>query len=780
MVSKNLAMAALDTKLKEIRRLVRGATFSVGMIDDDQTDCASPKNVEEEFLKVQTELRSLKAEISHQSKRNFKLEKDLRFLDSKIALLINHKISIEELEKRVFDEDIPTLPGSLKDLTHPELYGRLFFILQTSPEYTAKLTRLVTLKEIDGLLQIVMFALYGNQYEDREEHLLLSMFEHALTYEVQEATEINSLMRANTAITRMMTNYCRRGPGQEYIKSSLGDTIQKLIAFDKSLEIDPMKIYHGMIESGEVQKPEEPNRLLQAAEANPAVQKQIQEHIPILQDFVLTILDRLKATIDEVPFGIRWLCKATRALVQEKFPEATAERVNSFIGGFFFLRYINPIIATPHAYRLVHNPPTQIARRNLTLVAKLIQKLANVTSVRESYMLPLEPFVRSHHDAQMAFLSDLCEVHDFHEALQLEEYIALCRKDMYIDISVSEVAQLHSLLIKYQKDMVSSPDDPLCEVLRELSNPTEEMGLNLHTIVKLELIQHSRENLDMPAFAPRGVSLDVSDEIATTRRQCKHLLQLLFSMAPHCLQEPDLQGALKVAVNSQFQDVVSHAELTNEHVRTLRELGGLGHQGRDLFEEIKTSFPTERSLLQKARLELKSLRSVHETMAEHTEYLQEQLDAYKEYLSAVRAKVGMSGNSHVFRKPRGTYRFTHAQLEKEGVILETPGIPVQRRGSVYYILSCLEPGIYSLAMHHKGHSKAIYDKRIHLEDLLELQHLRDPVIDLEGFVVLNVRRTLLLLNRHFIRRDSASHHQISRHFSAPALAFTGRSTTSNS
>lgn len=33
--------------------------------------------------------------------------------------------------------------------------------------------------------------------------------QHTLTYEVQEATEINSLMRANTAITRMMTNYCR-------------------------------------------------------------------------------------------------------------------------------------------------------------------------------------------------------------------------------------------------------------------------------------------------------------------------------------------------------------------------------------------------------------------------------------------------------------------------------------------------------------------------------------------------------------------------------------------
>jgi hypothetical protein len=39
--------------------------------------------------------------------------------------------------------------------------------------------------------------------------LILYNTQYALTYEVQEATEINSLMRANTAITRMMTTYCR-------------------------------------------------------------------------------------------------------------------------------------------------------------------------------------------------------------------------------------------------------------------------------------------------------------------------------------------------------------------------------------------------------------------------------------------------------------------------------------------------------------------------------------------------------------------------------------------
>lgn len=35
---------------------------------------------------------------------------------------------------------------------------------------------------------------------------------------------------------------------------------------------------------------------------------------------------------------------------------------------------------------------------------------------------------------------------------------------------------------------------------------------------------------DLPTFSPRGVSLDVSDEMGTTRRQCKHLLNRLFAM----------------------------------------------------------------------------------------------------------------------------------------------------------------------------------------------------------------------------------------------------------
>jgi Ras GTPase-activating-like protein IQGAP2/3 len=215
------------------------------------------------FTSAQVEIQQLKDKISFRSKENFKKEKDLRYLDSKIALLIGHKISADEVELRVFDEHTTTTGSSDLPSTEVELYGHLFFSLQTSPHYIASLTRQVTLKEIDGLLQTVMFTLYGNQYEDREEHLLLSMFEHSLTYEVQEATEVNSLMRANTAITRMMTTYCRRGPGQEYVKSALGEVVQKILSYDKSLEIDPLKVFHEMMERNQVRRPSEPKAILE-------------------------------------------------------------------------------------------------------------------------------------------------------------------------------------------------------------------------------------------------------------------------------------------------------------------------------------------------------------------------------------------------------------------------------------------------------------------------------------------------------------------------------------
>jgi hypothetical protein len=56
-------------------------------------------------------------------------------------------------------------------------------------------------------------------------------------------TDFGSLLRANTPVSRMMTTYTRRGPGQTYLKRVLADKINSLIEHkDLNLEINPLKV----------------------------------------------------------------------------------------------------------------------------------------------------------------------------------------------------------------------------------------------------------------------------------------------------------------------------------------------------------------------------------------------------------------------------------------------------------------------------------------------------------------------------------------------------------
>jgi Ras GTPase-activating-like protein IQGAP2/3 len=146
-----------------------------------------------------------------------------------------------EVEKH-FEEVDPT-EGHFPDERKLQQYSNLFFLLQSEPRHIAALCRLVSLTEIDTLLQTVMFTLYGNQYESREEHLLLTMFQSVLSAQFDTATEFGSLLRANTPVSRMMTTYTRRGPGQSYLKSVLAERINSLIEHKElNLEINPVKV----------------------------------------------------------------------------------------------------------------------------------------------------------------------------------------------------------------------------------------------------------------------------------------------------------------------------------------------------------------------------------------------------------------------------------------------------------------------------------------------------------------------------------------------------------
>src|ERR1700760_3372560 len=162
--------------------------------------------------------------------------------------MASHMDEAAEIQEGFFPNDEKT-----------QKYGNLLSPPHPDPRHIAHLCRLVTMAEIDSLLQTVMFTIYGNQYESREEHLLLTMFQSVLTYQFDNTPEYSSLLRANTPVSRMMTTYTRRGPGQSYLKVVLQERINNLVSMsDLDLEINPLKVYEKMVNDLELQNGELP------------------------------------------------------------------------------------------------------------------------------------------------------------------------------------------------------------------------------------------------------------------------------------------------------------------------------------------------------------------------------------------------------------------------------------------------------------------------------------------------------------------------------------------
>jgi Ras GTPase-activating-like protein IQGAP2/3 len=210
------------------------------------------------------------------------------------------------------------------------LYGNLFHLLQAEPRIIAGLSRIISLGQIDTLLQTVMFTLFGNQYDTREEYLLLSVFqvffaltENVLAAEFESASSFAGLMRANTPISRMMTTYTRRGPGQAYLKVVLSERLNKLLSLkDLDLEINPLKVYEQMIRDiensmGECQLPKSVTS--EEASMNPDVQAIIAPRVKTLMEIGASFLSVIMSSVDQIPYGIRWICKQIRSLTKVFF-----------------------------------------------------------------------------------------------------------------------------------------------------------------------------------------------------------------------------------------------------------------------------------------------------------------------------------------------------------------------------------------------------------------------------------------------------------------------------
>jgi neurofibromin 1 len=103
------------------------------------------------------------------------------------------------------------------------------------------------------------------------------------------------------------------------------------------------------------------------------------------------IIHALVSSIDKVPHPVRRLVSVFQNSVSEFFPKS--QYIVST--GYLFLRVIVPCMTSPDGFGLYHRPIDQSGRRNLLLVGKVLQNLANETffGAKEDYMVPMNSFM---------------------------------------------------------------------------------------------------------------------------------------------------------------------------------------------------------------------------------------------------------------------------------------------------------------------------------------------------------------------------------------------------
>jgi len=595
-----------------------------------------------------------------------------------------------------------------------------------------------------------------------------------LTYQFDNTPDYSSLLRANTPVSRMMTTYTRRGPGQSYLKVVLQDSINSLIELkDLDLEINPLKVYEKMVTELEIQgqlPPTMPKSVTaeQAAE-NEKVQQIIAPRVNMLMEIANNFLTTIIEGLEETPYGIRWICKQIRSLSKRKYPDAHDQTICTLIGGFFFLRFINPAIVTPRSYMLIDVLPAENPKRTLTYIAKMLQNLANKPSyAKEPYMISLQPFIHQNKERINKFMLDLCEVQDFYDTLEMDNYVALSKKDLELSITLNEVYATHSLLERHAAELVRSRSERLPEErtnLFQAKDDSSHLGVILQELgpAPPQLPRKENRAINLPLFSKwesplddLTAALDITQEEIFFMEAKSTFVMILRSLPSNTAitKRPlRLDRIAEAAATTKNDSVMVKKGIRSmELLSQLQDLGVIDKEDRFslLRDEVEQELVHLGSMKDKVIEETRKLEEVFRTIRDHNGFLVGQLETYKSYLHNVRSQSEGKTRKQQKHQVLGPYKFTHQQLEREGVIQKS-NVPENRRANIYFNFTSPLPGTFVISLHYKGRNRGLLELDLKLDDLLEMQKDNQEDLDLE-YVQFNVTKVLVLLNKRFARK----------------------------
>eukprot|EP01134_Creolimax_fragrantissima_P000308 CFRG0308T1 len=357
--------------------------------------------------------------------------------------------------------------------------------------------------------------------------------------ELRETSDLNVIFRHNSVTTKCI-DYAMKLFAREYLAMLLCPVLEMLSKkHAKRCEIDPTRLSRD-------------NSLLRDEDGDKVIALQA-ENLDNLKTVCRTLLGHIYSTANEVPVRVRHcmfnirqqLLRVCRERGVDPYKNNTAY---TSISAFLFLRLICPALLNPALFQLLDEPPEPPMARDLTIIAKVVQTLANMStfSNKEPFMIFMNDFLNDQRDEMKTFIdfvatmpvpkqinlyNDLDEKFEFD--IDLAKEIVHCHR--YIRCLQPELEK-RLAEIGYEDEDRDAFDNML--VLEELSTCTQMPLLvltpSLETVLQNGLA-HSRLESDSTMWKDIKLALDNAKRLrASTHEQSKIKPQ----SNPNCIKTP--------------------------------------------------------------------------------------------------------------------------------------------------------------------------------------------------------------------------------------------------
>jgi len=772
-------------------------------------DCeADLEGIEKSIDQKKNKMWNLRVQMRPVAKARNEMQQDVDRLDRQIHLLLKDHLKKADIELDRVDESKES-GGDQLFLQNKEHYEKMFYVLQKNPRYFAAVASEVPMLDMEEFTNTIIFDMYGDQFDTSEERLLLQLFKTIIKTDFERAAEENggmgSLFRANTAVTMMLSSYARRGEGLNILKKVLETPIQDMLnQRDLTLEINAYKVYQEVIQNYErttgKKWPEQRNISIEEAAKKDFVKQLIAPRIKMLQTITNNFTDRILRKVDEVPYGIRWICKQLAEMGEKYFPDEDRYRVGSLVGGYIFLRFFNPVIVTPERANLL-GKRDQIktkSRRNLVLVAKILQNQSNGVPFRDKIMERLNPFLKANRDRIQKYFQDLILIEPLEDRLEIDSMLQLVRRRQpTLRISYNQIFLVHRLIRANKQKWIKTPNDELAKIILPMGKAPDALPKGQNRTVVLTLVPPTMEQVSPPMPTPPysasplgsfpnsppvntshgdllratdahqhkrsiGTGRDLASnklpvwlnlkEIITNTKYPQRILfdndkslkQFLADMIVWARKngEEDLEAQIE-AVSKKIEDWCNITEATD--AEEAEELYN------SFLQEYVRHLRYKKVLVTAAKKKLQRIQGALKDLQKHNVWLKEQKAAFKDYLKSVTSQQPKPEKD---KKAKKQVEFKHNELCNKGIIINVdPSEKTAVLKKLIYVfkkVTTSHPPDFEIHVRYKTRVKTIDVQTTPLKymELLEMQDRQENELKVES-ISLSVQLLLNMLRSEF-------------------------------